>query len=90
VERDMNQVRKILLALGAGADTSKEIACVIGTKRGAISVALCRLADAGVIERMGVANEGRPGRPYVRWRVRRPPPARAVAGLRPDRSRLAR
>jgi predicted transcriptional regulator len=88
VERNMNQVRKILLALTAGADTSEEIACIIGTQRSSISVALCRLADVGVVERAGVANDGRPGRPYVRWRVRRSSPAHAVAGLRPDRPRF--
>jgi predicted transcriptional regulator len=90
MERDMSQVRKILLALTAGADTSEEIACIIGTKRGSISVALCRLADAGVVERAGVANDGRPGRPYVRWQVRRPAPARAGVCPRPDRPRFAR
>ena len=74
----MSQARKILLALMTGADTSGDIACLIGSKRGVISVALCRLADAGVVERAGVANEGRAGRPYLRWRIRR-------AGLRPQR-----
>jgi predicted transcriptional regulator len=88
--RDMNQVRKILLALTGGADTSEEIACILGSPRGSISVALCRLADAGAIERVGVANDGRPGRPYVRWRVRRPAPGRAVACLRPNRPRVIR
>ena len=86
----MSQIRKILLALTAGADTSEEIACIIGTSRGVISVALCRLADEGVVERAGVANDGRLGRPYVRWRVRRPAPAPAVACLRSDRPRFAR
>jgi predicted transcriptional regulator len=62
-----------------GADTSEEIADLIGSKRSVISVALCRLSDAGFIERAGVANDGRAGRPYVRWRVR-------SAGLRTPRS----
>ena len=54
----MSQERRILLALMTGADTSDEIAGLIGSRRSVISVALCRLSDAGFIERAGVANDG--------------------------------
>lgn len=66
----MNKTRKILLALHAGASTSKEISRVLRLERGSISVALCRLADRDMVERVGVVNAGRLGRPYVRWRPR--------------------
>ena len=41
-----------------------------GASRNAVSVALFRLADIGRIERAGVANVRRAGRPCLRWRVR--------------------
>lgn len=67
----MKKSARILAAVASGADTSREIACLISLHRAAVSVALCRLADIGRVERAGVANEGRLGRPCVRWRLRR-------------------
>ncbi len=67
----MNNTRKILRALHGGAKTSEEISRLACINRRNISVALCRLADRGVVERAGVVNAGRLGRPYVRWRSRR-------------------
>jgi predicted ArsR family transcriptional regulator len=66
----MTQTARILAALRSGAATSQQIAKRIGCERRNISVALCRLAAIGVIERAGLVNARRIGRPYVRWRVR--------------------
>jgi predicted transcriptional regulator len=68
----VTQKRRIIRAILAGAQTSSEIACAIGAPRGNVSVALHRLADRGLIERAGVVNIDRIGRPYVRWRLRTP------------------
>jgi predicted transcriptional regulator len=66
----MNKMGKIMLALHCGAHTSNEIARLVRLKRANISVALCRLADIGMVERAGVVNVGRMGRPCIRWRTR--------------------
>ena len=66
----MTQTRQIMRAVLAGARTSREIASAIGAPRGNISVALHKLANSGAIERAGVVNTNRVGRPYVRWRAR--------------------
>jgi predicted transcriptional regulator len=66
----VTQNRRILRAILAGAQTSSEIASAIGAPRGNVSVALHRLADGGLIERAGVVNMDRIGRPHVRWRLR--------------------
>jgi predicted transcriptional regulator len=68
----VTQKRQIMKAILAGAQTSSEIACAIGARRGNVSVALHRLADNGLIERAGVVNIDRIGRPHVRWRLRAP------------------
>ena len=66
----MTQVEGILAALGGGAATSRDIAERLGAERARIAVALCELADKGAIERAGVSNLRRIGRPCVRWRLR--------------------
>ena len=66
----MMQKRRIMRAILAGAQTSSEIAHAIGACRGNVSVALHQLADGGLIERAGVVNIDRIGRPHVRWRLR--------------------
>jgi predicted transcriptional regulator len=68
----MTQATQILAAMRKGAETSAQIAISVGSRRGIISVALCRLADNGAIERHGSLSAGRVGRPYVRWRTRAP------------------
>lgn len=68
----MTQNGRIIRAILAGAQTSSEIACAIGACRGNVSVALHRLGDNGLIERGGVVNIERIGRPHVRWRLRAP------------------
>jgi predicted ArsR family transcriptional regulator len=72
----VTQKNRIMRAILAGAQTSSEIADAIGACRGNVSVALHRLADGGLIERAGVVNIDRIGRPHVRWRLR----ASMVAG----------
>ncbi len=67
----MTKTAQIVAALRSGAATSQEIAGRIRCERRNVSVALCRLAALGIIERAGVVNARRIGRPYVRWRVRR-------------------
>jgi predicted transcriptional regulator len=62
---------QILAALRSGAATSEEIASRVRSDRQNVSVALCRLAALGLVERAGVVNAHRIGRPYVRWRSRR-------------------
>lgn len=64
----MTQVALILSAMRNGAHTSAQIAHSVGSCQKIISVALCRLADIGVVERFGSTSTGRVGRPYVRWR----------------------
>ncbi len=66
----MTQALRIFAAMRGGAETSREIAVVAGSGRANISVVLCGLAELGLIERAGVANSGKLGRPYVRWRLR--------------------
>ena len=66
----MTKTNRILLAIRAGARTSSEIAQAVRLSRGTTSVALCRLADPGIIERAGLVNVGAPGRPYVQWRLK--------------------
>ena len=61
----------ILGAILGGADTSAEIAARLGTSRNAISVALCLLAQRGLVESRGAVARGCPGRPYLRWRLRK-------------------
>jgi hypothetical protein len=68
----VTQKNRIMRAILAGAQTSSEIADAIGACRGNVSVALHRLADRGLIERAGVVNIDRIGRPHVRWRMRAP------------------
>jgi hypothetical protein len=85
----VSQARRILLALTTGADTSEEIAALLDGRRSVISVALCRLADTGLVERAGVVNEGRAGQPYVRWRLRRaglPCPSAFGSGRAPGKT----
>ena len=67
----MTQTRRILRAMLSGARTSREIASALGAPRGNISVALHKLANCGAIERAGVVNTNRVGRPCVRWRARK-------------------
>jgi predicted transcriptional regulator len=67
----MTKIAQIVAALRSGAATSQEIASKVRADRRNVSVTLCRLAALGVIERAGVVNTRRIGRPYVRWRVRR-------------------
>jgi predicted transcriptional regulator len=62
---------QILAALRSGAATSEEIASRVRSDRRNVSVELCRLAALGIIERAGVVNAQRIGRPFVRWRYRR-------------------
>jgi predicted transcriptional regulator len=50
---------------------SQEIAQRVRCDRRNVSVALCQLAALGSIERAGVINAQRIGRPYMRWRFRR-------------------
>jgi predicted ArsR family transcriptional regulator len=66
----MTKFMKILSVLRRGPTTSGEIAKAIGGDRRGVSVALCRLAELGLIERAGVVNDARVGRPYVRWKLR--------------------
>jgi len=66
----MTRAGQILAALRRGAVTSKEIAAQVPTTRPTISVLLCRLADRGLIEKIGVARAQSAGRPFVKWRVR--------------------
>jgi predicted transcriptional regulator len=49
----------------AGAKTSREIAQAVRLTLSDISVALCGLAEHGIIERVGVVNIGALGRPYA-------------------------
>ncbi len=66
-ERD----RRLLDAIGRnGASTSTDLAQLLGTSRARISVALCRLADLGRIERGSSAVRVTRGRPCIRWRLR--------------------
>ena len=67
----MTQSNRILKAMKAGSQTSTEIASAIGSRRRNVSVALHRLANLGLIERAGIVNTPRIGRPCVRWRARR-------------------
>ena len=67
----MTKTARILAALRGGATTSQAIAERVRAERRNVSVALCQLAEIGIIERAGVVNTPRIGRPYVRWRVRR-------------------
>lgn len=66
----MTKTGRIVAALRGGAVTSQEIADRVRSDRRNVSVALCRLAALGIIERAGVTNAQRIGRPYVRWRLR--------------------
>jgi predicted ArsR family transcriptional regulator len=75
----MTKVARILAMLSKGAATSQEIAARLRFPRKNVSVALCQLAAFGVVERAGTVNLRRVGRPYVRWRLRSQPPARARA-----------
>jgi predicted transcriptional regulator len=67
----MTKTGRIVAALRNGLATSREIADRVRCERRNVSVALCRLAALGIIERAGVVNTPRIGRPYVRWRLRR-------------------
>ncbi len=66
----LTKTARILAALRGGAATSQQIANRIGCDRRNISVALCRLAATGAIERAALVITRRIGRPYLRWRVR--------------------
>jgi hypothetical protein len=46
-----------------------EAARAVMLNRDNVSIALCGLADLGIIERAGVVNTGACGRPYVRGRL---------------------
>ena len=70
----MTQTAQILAALRAGAATSRSLSDLLRVDRRCISVVLCGLANIGAIERAGVENLGRVGRPYVRWRLTPAPP----------------
>jgi DNA-binding IclR family transcriptional regulator len=66
-ERD----RRLLDAIGRkGVATSADLAQLFGTSRARISVALCRLADLGRIERGPSVGRATPGRPCIRWRLK--------------------
>jgi predicted ArsR family transcriptional regulator len=65
----MTKTARIVAALRSGAATSQEIADKVRSPRRRVSVALCRLAALGVIERAGIVNAQHIGRPYVRWRI---------------------
>jgi hypothetical protein len=75
----MTMTAQILAAIRNGAETSGEIAQAVASRRGTISVALCRLADIGSVERAGSLCRGGLGRPYVRWRLRFPSPIAVAA-----------
>ena len=84
----MTQISRIMRAIVTGAQTSSEIADEIGAHRRNVSVALHRLAESGLVERAGVVNVERIGRPHVRWRLRSSPKrdesfARAPSNLAP-------
>ena len=68
----MTKIERIVAAVRDGAATSQEIADRLRCDRKPISVELCRLAGLGIIERAGVVGARRIGRPFVRWRMRRP------------------
>ena len=65
----MTTTPQILAALRGGAATSVEIARRARLCRPNVSVALCRLSELGLVVRSGVDNDGRRGRPCVRWRL---------------------
>lgn len=73
----MTKTNRILLAMRAGAKTSREIAHTVRLNRSNVSVVLCRFVDLGIIERAGVLNNGARGRPYVIWRPKESAPRRA-------------
>jgi predicted transcriptional regulator len=62
----MTKTARIVAALRSGAATSQEIAQRVRSDRRNVSVVLCRLAALGIVERAGVVNAHRIGRPYVR------------------------
>jgi predicted transcriptional regulator len=65
----MTKSEQILAAVREGAQTSREIAQRVRQARSTVSVSLARLEDLGAVERRGVAIEGLPGRPCLRWRL---------------------